>query len=98
MCRKGKFDDSRVLSDGSLMKLARIYPMDAAYDRPGDVPASVFHNKRYARHERYTISEVATSVKKDCGCIDIVVHSLANGPQVNKDLLDTSRLGYGCVA
>merc|ERR1712125_89932 len=42
----------------------------------------------------YTISEVAAQVEKDYGKIDILVHSLANGPEVTKPLLETSRKGY----
>ncbi|XVF56018.1 hypothetical protein PTKIN_Ptkin06aG0082900 [Pterospermum kingtungense] len=38
--------------------------------------------------------EVVESVKKDFGSIDILVHSLANGPEVTKPLLETSRNGY----
>ncbi|KAK7313711.1 hypothetical protein VNO77_38906 [Canavalia gladiata] len=38
--------------------------------------------------------EVAESVKEDFGSIDILVHSLANGPKVTKPLLETSRKGY----
>ncbi|MBA0762368.1 hypothetical protein Gotri_012001, partial [Gossypium trilobum] len=38
--------------------------------------------------------EVAESVKQDFGSIDILVHSLANGPEVSKPLLETSRNGY----
>lgn len=30
----------------------------------------------------FTLQEVAESVKKDFGTIDILVHSLANGPEV----------------
>ena len=33
-------------------------------------------------------------MKKDFGKIDIMVHSLANGPEVTKPLLETSRNGY----
>ncbi|TVU06624.1 hypothetical protein EJB05_49848, partial [Eragrostis curvula] len=36
----------------------------------------------------------AESVKNDYGSIDILVHSLANGPEVTKPLLETSRRGY----
>jgi hypothetical protein len=39
--RRGKFDDSRKLSDGSLMEFTHIYPMDAVYDTPEDVPQDV---------------------------------------------------------
>lgn len=35
-----------------------------------------------------------TQVAKDWGNVDILVHSLANGPEVQKALLETSRRGY----
>ena len=46
--RRGKFDESRKLSDGSLMEFAKVYPMDAVYDTYDDVPEDVRTNKRYA--------------------------------------------------
>ncbi|OAY70123.1 Enoyl-(acyl-carrier-protein) reductase (NADH) 1, chloroplastic, partial [Ananas comosus] len=38
--------------------------------------------------------EVVESIKNDFGSVDILVHSLANGPEVTKPLLETSRRGY----
>ncbi|GFP91084.1 enoyl-[acyl-carrier-protein] reductase [nadh] chloroplastic [Phtheirospermum japonicum] len=76
--RRGKFDESRVLPDGSLMEITKVYPLDAVFDCPEDVPDD----------------EVAETVKQDFGTIDILVHSLANGPEVIKPLLETSRNGY----
>ncbi|XP_073043089.1 enoyl-[acyl-carrier-protein] reductase [NADH] 2, chloroplastic-like [Primulina eburnea] len=92
--RRGKFDESRVLPDGSLMKITKIYPLDAIYDCPEDVPEDVKTNKRYSGSDNWTVKEVAESVKKDFGTIDILVHSLANGSEVSKPLLETSRKGY----
>ncbi|KAL4352842.1 hypothetical protein GQ457_06G010780 [Hibiscus cannabinus] len=92
--RRGKFDESRVLPDGSLMEITKVYPMDAVYDSPKDVPEDVKTNKRYAGSSDWTVQEVVESVKKDFGSIDILVHSLANGPEVSKPLLETSRNGY----
>lgn len=92
--RRGKFDESRKLSDGSLMEFAKIYPMDAVFDTMDDVPEDVKTNKRYAGNEKWTVSEVAECVEKDFGKIDILVHSLANGREVAKPLLETSREGY----
>lgn len=91
---QGKFDESRKLSDGSLMQIAKIYPLDALFDTPADVPQEILENKRYKDVEGYTVSEVAASVHKEFGPIDILVHSLANGPEVQKPLLETSRKGY----
>ncbi|MCD7456511.1 hypothetical protein HAX54_031949 [Datura stramonium] len=92
--RRGKFDESRVLPDGSLMEIAKVYPLDAVFDSPEDVPEDVKTNKRYAGSAKWTVKEVAESVKQDFGTIDILVHSLANGPEVSKPLSETSRKGY----
>ncbi len=90
----GKFDESRRLSSGELMEYLKVYPLDAAFDEPEDVPAEIRENKRYAEVPRYTISEVAADVARDFGPIDILVHALANAPEVKKPLLETSRSGY----
>jgi enoyl-[acyl-carrier protein] reductase I len=90
----GKFDASLRLSDGSMMQFAKIYPLDASFDTSEDVPEDVRENKRYKELSGYTISDVVKEVAKDYGKIDILVHSLANGPEVQKPLLDTSRKGY----
>lgn len=90
----GRFDEDRVLSDGSIMQIEKVYPLDAVFDTPEDVPDETKNNKRYAGLSGYTISEVAAAVEKDYGKIDILVHSLANGPEVTKPLLETSRKGY----
>jgi enoyl-[acyl-carrier protein] reductase I len=90
----GKFDASRKLSNGSLMEFAKIYPLDASFDHPDDVPLEIRENKRYRDVGGYTISEVADAIAKDFGKIDIFIHSLANAPEVRKPLLETSRKGY----
>lgn len=92
--QSGKFDKSRVLSDGSLMQIEKIYPLDAAFDTLADVPEEIRENKRYKEAQDYTIADVAAAVQRDYGKIDILIHSLANGPEVNKSLLETSRNGY----
>ncbi len=50
-------------------------------------------NKRYAAagDKGFTVSQCAKNVEADFGKIDIIVHSLANGPEVTKPLLETSR-------
>ncbi|KAK3129250.1 hypothetical protein QOZ80_6BG0474930 [Eleusine coracana subsp. coracana] len=92
--RRGKFDESRKLPDGSLMEIAKIYPLDAVYDTLDGIPEDVKANKRYAGASNWTVKEVVETVKNDFGSIDILVHSLANGPEVTKPLLETSRKGY----
>lgn len=92
--RKGSFDEDSILSDGSKMSIEKVYPLDAVFDEPEDVPDDIKENKRYAGLDGFTISEVAKAVEADYGKVDIVVHSLANGPEVVKPLLETSRKGY----
>ncbi|XP_026429099.1 enoyl-[acyl-carrier-protein] reductase [NADH], chloroplastic-like [Papaver somniferum] len=91
---RGKFDASRILPDGSLIEITKVYPLDAVFDNPEDVPEDIKANRRYAGYSNWTVQEVAECVKKDFGTIDILVHSLANGPEVTKPLLETSRKGY----
>jgi len=90
----GKFDASRKLSDGRLMEYAKLYALDASFDRPEDVPQEIRENKRYQEASGYTVAEVAHAIANDFGKIDIFVHSLANAPEVKKPLLETSRQGY----
>jgi enoyl-[acyl-carrier protein] reductase I len=90
----GKFDASRTLSDGTLMEYAKLYPMDAVFDTMDDVPQEIRENKRYAELTGYAIADVAKQVEADFGKIDILVHSLANAPEVKNPLLETSRKGY----
>ncbi|MBI3508115.1 MAG: enoyl-[acyl-carrier-protein] reductase [Chlamydiia bacterium] len=90
----GKFDASRKMKNGELFQYAKIYPMDAMYDTMDDVPQEVKENKRYAELSGYAMQDVAKAVEADFGKIDLLVHSLANAPEVTKDLLDTSRKGY----
>lgn len=91
---RGKLD--RSLPGGGELELEGIYPMDAAFDTADDVPEEVAEDKRYRDLEGYTVQGVADRLRDDFGspCLDVVVHSLANGPEVQNDLLDTSRRGY----
>jgi enoyl-[acyl-carrier protein] reductase I len=91
---RGKLDLST--PDGGTIELEKIYPLDAVFDTPEDVPEDVRSDKRYVDLAGYTIQEVADRLREDFGdsCLDIIVHSLANGPEVQNDLMDTSRDGY----
>ncbi len=86
----------RELSDGSEIEFEEIYPFDAAYDTEEDVPDEVRERKRYKDLDTFTIQGVADRVREDFGedSVDILVHSLANGPEVQNALVDTSREGY----
>lgn len=96
LLRRGKLDDSRRLPDGSLLEFERVYPLDAAFDTLDDAPLAIRENKRYADRGDFTIQGLADRMQVDFGerPLDVVIHSLANGPQVARPLLDTTREGY----
>jgi enoyl-[acyl-carrier protein] reductase I len=91
---RGKFDLS--LPGGGEIEFEKIHPMDAMFDTPEDVPEEIREDKRYRDLSGYTIQEVADSLRDELGegCLDILVHALANGPEVQKPLVETSRAGY----
>ena len=91
---RGKLDLS--LPGGGEIDLEKIYPLDAVYDTDEQVPDEVASDKRYASLSGYSIQGVADQMRADFGdgCLDIVAHSLANGPEVQNALIDTSREGY----
>lgn len=96
LIERGKLDASRRMADGSLMAFERVYPLDAAYDSLADAPEEIRTNKRYKDVGDFSIEGLAGRLTADFGSpsIDILVHSLANGPEVKNALLDTSRAGY----
>ncbi|MDQ3244679.1 MAG: enoyl-[acyl-carrier-protein] reductase [Gemmatimonadota bacterium] len=96
LLERGKMDESRRLSNGELMSFEKIYPLDAAFDTLADAPDDIRTSKRYKDVGDFSIDGVASRVRDDFGeqSLDIVIHSLANGPEVKKPLLETSRAGY----
>jgi enoyl-[acyl-carrier protein] reductase I len=96
MLERGKLDRSLLQPDGSKLAFERVYPFDADFDCDGDMPASVREHKRYRDLGDVSIDGLRTRLTADFGpgCLDIVVHSLANAPEVKKPLLETSRKGY----
>jgi len=93
---RGKIDRAREMSDGRLLEFERIYPLDAAFDALEAVPEEIRSNKRYQDMGDYTLAGLVRRLGEDFGerPLDVVVHSLANGPEVQKPLLETSRRGY----
>ena len=96
LLRRGKLDASRQMEDGRELQFERIYPLDAAYDSLDDVPADIRENRRYSGRGDFTISGLAARMREEFAApqLDILVHCLANGPEVHKPLLETSRQGY----
>jgi len=96
LLERGKMDESMRLSDGRKLEFERIYPLDAAFDTLAETPAEIRENKRYKEQGDFSVHGMTERVRQDfgAGALDIVVHSLANAPEVRSPLVDTSRAGY----
>jgi enoyl-[acyl-carrier protein] reductase I len=96
LLERGKLDAARRMPDGGLLTFEAVYPLDALYDTLGQAPEEVRRNKRYEGIGDFTIDGLAVRLTADFGeaPLDIVVHSLANGPEVKHPLMRTSRSGY----
>ncbi len=93
---RGRIDESRKLSNGTLLDFELIVPFDADYDAMELVPEEIKSNRRYRERGDFTISGAAKTCVEKLGeqPFDVVVHALANGPEVKNPLLQTSRKGY----
>lgn len=93
---RGKLDASLAMSNGEKLGFERIYPLDVDFDVADDIPAELRASKRYRDHGDVSIQGLADKLATDFGpaCVDIVIHSLANAPEVKNPLLETSRKGY----
>ena len=96
LLERGKLDESRRLSGGELLTFEKIYALDAVYDSYDQIPDDVRSSKRYKEVGDCSIGGLAAQLVADFGerPIDVVVHSLANGPEVKKPLMEVSRRGY----
>ncbi|MEP6992172.1 MAG: enoyl-[acyl-carrier-protein] reductase [bacterium] len=96
LLERGKMDESLTLDNGSKLTFEKIYPLDAVFDTMDAMPEELRTSKRYKDVGDCSIDGLATQLVSDFGerPLDIVVHALANGPEVKKSLLETSRNGY----
>ncbi|HLV33505.1 MAG TPA: enoyl-[acyl-carrier-protein] reductase [Spirillospora sp.] len=96
LLERGKIDEARRLSDGRMLEFERIYPLDVMFDTLDDAPQAIRTNKRYADVSDFSIAGLVNRITADFGeqPLDMVVHSIANGPEVQKPLIETSRQGY----
>jgi enoyl-[acyl-carrier protein] reductase I len=96
LLERGKLDASLALAGGGKLAFERVYPLDAEFDTQDEIPAELRESKRYREQGDVSLTGLVGRLRADFGeqPLDIVVHSLANGPEVKKPLLDTSRKGY----
>ena len=76
---RGKIDEARKLSDGSLLGFELVVPFDADFDAMELVPEEIKSNRRYRERGDFTMTGIANGIRADFGegSLDVVVHSLA---------------------
>eukprot|EP00382_Lankesteria_abbotti_P003604 CAMPEP_0113845464 /NCGR_PEP_ID=MMETSP0372-20130328/772_1 /TAXON_ID=340204 /ORGANISM="Lankesteria abbotti" /LENGTH=355 /DNA_ID=CAMNT_0000814511 /DNA_START=33 /DNA_END=1097 /DNA_ORIENTATION=+ /assembly_acc=CAM_ASM_000359 len=97
--KSGALDADLLYDDGTgKLVIDRVLPLDVAFDTPEDIPDQIKSNRRFAPFiasgRGFTISEVAADLGQHYGHVDILIHAIANGPEVAKPLMSTSRKGY----
>ena len=85
---------SRLLPDGTELKVAKVLACDASYDTMDDVPAEIKADRRYAKFPDFSIQGTVDAVGKEFGGIDILIHSIAFSREITKSAKETSRKGY----
>jgi enoyl-[acyl-carrier protein] reductase I len=86
--------ESRILPDGSELKVEKMFACDANYDTMEQVPEGVKTDRRYARYSDYSIKGTVEAVGQQFGGIDILIHSIAFSREITKSIIETSREAY----
>jgi enoyl-[acyl-carrier protein] reductase I len=96
LLERRRMDESRKLSSGVMLEFERIYPLDAAYDLLSEAPDDIRSSRRYRETGDFSVQGLVDRIRSDFGDkpLDVIIHSLANAPEVKKPLLETTRSGY----
>ena len=96
LLERGRMADSLALRRGGRLEFSAVIPLDAEFDALEDAPAELRESKRYKEVGDFSIAGAAEALRVHLGGapLDVLVHSLANGPEVKRPLLETSRRGY----
>jgi enoyl-[acyl-carrier protein] reductase I len=87
--------DTRVLPFGAgMLKVEKVVPCDVSFDTMADVDEKTRNDRRYAKHGDYSIAGLTDAVGKHFGGVDILVHSIAFSPEIQKKSVETSRAAY----
>jgi len=88
-----KDKENRALPNGGEFKPKAVVPCDVSYDVAADVPEELREKKGYAGLD-VSIEGLVAGVKKHTPHIDILIHSVAFSPEIDKDHIDVSRAAY----
>lgn len=89
---KEKYVDSRRLSEGGEFKPKMVIPCDLSLDQASDIPQSLLGEKGY--EDDVSINGMIAKLANLDEKIDIVIHSIAFSPEIDRLHLDVTRAGY----
>jgi enoyl-[acyl-carrier protein] reductase I len=92
---RDKSAESRQLPFGVAgeLKPRALLGCDVAYDTAADIPDDVKTQKGYGEHD-VSIEGCMKRVANDVGSLDVVIHSVAFSPEIQKSHLEVSRQAY----
>ena len=92
---KEKYAESRQLpyQANEELKAIAVLPCDVTYDTAADIPESQQSQKGYAGVDA-SIQELMDATQKAAGGLDILIHSVAFSPEVDRSHLEVSRRAY----
>src|SRR5437899_12898545 len=67
LLERGKMDESRTLSDGSLLTFEKIYALDAVFDTYAEIPEELRTSKRYKDVGDCSIDGLSARLVQDFG-------------------------------
>ncbi len=90
---------SRELPYGAgTLTVEKILPCDVSYDTLADVDEKTRKDRRYIRIEEqygdYSIEGMIKAVQASHSAVDILIHSVAFSPEIQKKAIETSRSAY----
>ena len=86
--------ESRLLPDGSELKVEKMYACDAGYDTMDQVPEKLRTDRRYSKFNDFSIKGTMEAVGQEFGGFDILIHSIAFSREITKPIIETSREAY----
>ncbi len=90
---KDKYQESRLFENGGEFKPKAVIPCDVSYDSAADVPPNMAQEKGYEGVD-ISIAGMVAKLVESKEKINIVVHSVAFSPEIDKLHLDVSRRAY----
>lgn len=90
---KDKYKESRLLSNGKELKAKYLLPCDVSLDTSNDLSEAQKNEKGYGQID-VSIAGFAETLGKTNEQVDILIHSVAFSPEIDRLHLDVSRQGY----